>query len=233
MKELNVKLENCFGIEKLDYTFDFGDNHVFAIYARNGLMKTSFAKTFLRIRQGKVKEIRDEIFGEAGTADVKIDGKIIGKDDVYVIQSLDTSFTSDISPLLVNDELKMQLNDVFEKRTNFLNLLANQSGLKIARTSGKKKIEELEPAIISDFSFHERSILLNLGNLDSTESEYDGYDVRYSEIFSDSVLKKITSKKFQDNIKQFIARADEVYSSYGFLSKGGYTLPKLKNLQDN
>ena len=47
MKSIKVKLENCYGINKLDHEFVFDtDQHTFSIYAPNGVMKTSLAKTF-------------------------------------------------------------------------------------------------------------------------------------------------------------------------------------------
>lgn len=50
MRSINIEMTNCYGINKLNYTFDFTeDNNVYTIYARNGLMKTSFAKTMKKI----------------------------------------------------------------------------------------------------------------------------------------------------------------------------------------
>lgn len=57
--KLTVDLKNCYGIENLTQVFDFSRNikhssvnSAYAIYAPNGLMKTSFAKTFADL--GKV-----------------------------------------------------------------------------------------------------------------------------------------------------------------------------------
>lgn len=52
MDTLKVNLTNCFGIEALQHEFDFTQGSVFVIYARNGLMKTSFAKTFQKFSKG-------------------------------------------------------------------------------------------------------------------------------------------------------------------------------------
>lgn len=43
MTEVKVKFKNCYGINELEYTFDFTDKKVYSIYAPNGAMKTSFA----------------------------------------------------------------------------------------------------------------------------------------------------------------------------------------------
>lgn len=46
MNKLNLKFENCYGIKKLEQEFNFSDFKTTVIYAGNGIMKTSFAKTF-------------------------------------------------------------------------------------------------------------------------------------------------------------------------------------------
>ena len=47
MNKLKIELENCYGINKLKYDFDFTDKRTYAIYAPNGIMKTSFANSFM------------------------------------------------------------------------------------------------------------------------------------------------------------------------------------------
>ena len=46
MDTLKIDFENCFGIGKFNHEFDFKKSKTFLIYAPNGMMKTSFAKTF-------------------------------------------------------------------------------------------------------------------------------------------------------------------------------------------
>jgi cell division protein YceG involved in septum cleavage len=45
MNKVKIHLKNCYGIKKLEYTFDFSQKSTYSIYAANGIMKTSFAKT--------------------------------------------------------------------------------------------------------------------------------------------------------------------------------------------
>lgn len=75
MNKLSIKLKNCFGIEKLTHDFDFSEDNVFSIYARNGLMKTSLAKTFRLIQDGNEDEAADAIFEINGKVDVSVDGR--------------------------------------------------------------------------------------------------------------------------------------------------------------
>lgn len=65
MNTLNLDLENCYGIKKLKHSFDFTSKSTYAIYAPNGIMKTSFAKTFLDLSTGQ--ESHDSIFKDRKT----------------------------------------------------------------------------------------------------------------------------------------------------------------------
>ena len=109
MNSLNIELTNCFGIDSLSHEFNFEKGRVFSIYARNGLMKTSFAKTFHLIQQGKKEDISDAIFGDRGSAIVKIDGQDIDNKSVFVVKSYENSYESNISSLLVRGDIQNQL----------------------------------------------------------------------------------------------------------------------------
>ncbi len=231
MDKLNVNLRNCYGIEKMKYEFDFSENNAMAIYARNGLMKTSFSKTFKKIQENKVNEIRDEIFNKPGVADILKDGSTINPDSVFVIKSFESYYESNsITDLLVNDNIKTQIKNVLKLREKFLKELEKSSGLKISKTSSGKKIYELEPTLIKDLNFSENSFLLNVNKISELKIEYDCSHIKYNSIFDSSIIKKIKSTEFQDKITEFCQASDEIYKSYNFFDKGNFTLPKLKNI---
>lgn len=231
MDTLKVNLTNCFGIEALQHEFNFTQGSAFAIYARNGLMKTSFAKTFQKIQQGKSIDICDLIFDEDGIIDVEIDGNPIEPDNVFVIKSFESSYESDISYLLINSEIKLQLKEVLKARDKFLKAIEKVSGLKIKKTLGGKSVYELESAIISDFNFADSSILMNLDSLIADDIALNCGDIPYATIFDATVLKKIMSYEFQTGITSFVNASNEVYASFSFLEKGNLTLPKLKDIK--
>lgn len=53
MDKLTIDFTNYFEIESLNHEFSFINGNVFLIYARNGLMKTSFSNTFQLLQQSK------------------------------------------------------------------------------------------------------------------------------------------------------------------------------------
>ncbi|MDD2627269.1 MAG: hypothetical protein PHR25_03300 [Clostridia bacterium] len=232
MKNIKLEFENCYGINKLEKEFDFSTGKVYAVYARNGLMKTSFAKTFKMIQDGKSSEVKDEIFNKTpNILKVEVDNSNISCDDIFVIKSFENSYESDnIASLLINSDLKKSINSVLNLRNNFLKLLEKQSGLKVQKTSQGKKVYEMENTLIKDFKCDDSSFLLNLKKFDLTKLADNLKDIKYSSIFDEAVLKKIKSETFQKNIKEFIKKSDEMYNDFNFLDKGRFTLPKLKEI---
>lgn len=235
MEFLQCKLSNCYGINTLDYKFNFKDSNtnVFAIYARNGLMKTSFAKTFKMLQNGKESEIKDEIFNEEGQIEIITDQGPLNKDSVFVIKSFENSYESNsISSLLVNEEIKANISELISLQDSFLKKLEKTSGIKISRTLQGQIIYELESKLIKDLELTKDGLLLNLEKIrDSLASlEIDCEDILYADIFDESVLKKISNQVFQDSIEEFCVSYEEIYKSFTFLDKGNFTLGKLKNI---
>lgn len=56
MKKLEMSLHNCFGIGKLNCSFDLSNDNVIMIYAPNGSMKTSLTRTFLSLEENRNPE---------------------------------------------------------------------------------------------------------------------------------------------------------------------------------
>ena len=65
MKTLNLALAHCYGIRKLEAILDYSKSQTVSIYAPNGAMKSSLAKTFQDIADGK--ESKDRVFQERVT----------------------------------------------------------------------------------------------------------------------------------------------------------------------
>lgn len=124
MDKIVCNLTNCYGIQSFQHEFDFSNTNAICVYARNGLMKTSFSKTFKKIQDSKGSEIKDEIFDINGIADVKMDGIPILPGNVFVIKSFESSYESNsITSLLVDDDIKVRISTVLKLKEKFLKLL--------------------------------------------------------------------------------------------------------------
>ncbi|MBE9067707.1 phage infection protein, partial [Leptolyngbya cf. ectocarpi LEGE 11479] len=114
MEKLSVKLKNCYGISSLEHVFDFSKSHANLIYAPNGVMKTSFAKTFKKLSEGR--EPREEVYNKKSSYEIKIDNNIIESDNILVVEPFDPSYESkNISTLLVNADKKSRYDEIYRK----------------------------------------------------------------------------------------------------------------------
>jgi len=72
MNRLRIELKNCYGISELSHNFDFSKNErndgVNSLYAPNGSLKTSLAKTFKDIQDNQ--DSKDLIFSSRETTRV-------------------------------------------------------------------------------------------------------------------------------------------------------------------
>ena len=220
MQNLSIHMENCYGIKKLETEFDFSGRSVYAIYAPNGVMKTSFAKAFADFSRGveskdlmfptrvTVREIEDESNTE------------IDKDKVFVIEAYNENYKSDkISTLLVNKELKDEYDEIYSNiDISKLTLLKELRGLSKLRDVAK--IEEE----ISDAFTHEKNKLFE--SLDRIETEVlDNIEsglvsILYAEIFNDRVLAFLTAQDNNQKILDYIEKYNELIDSSTYFRKG-------------
>ncbi|MFS1495001.1 hypothetical protein BCU32_012705 [Vibrio lentus] len=221
--KLTLKLENCYGINKLEKEFNFtktDQNHgVNSLYAPNGTLKTSLAKTFLDIVGDK--ETQDIIFPERQTVRrILIDDDEITADQVLVIESYDESYSSkQLSTLLVNENLKLQyevaLQEVDEKRLILLKALAKQAGRKgsavtsfpsvICEIFGKSQQEFL--ALLVEIS---QEVLPDL-------SAYSDY--KFGDLFNDKVLNVIAQGDFAKELTDYVDTYDKLIDQSSVLTK--------------
>jgi hypothetical protein len=233
MNELSIKLENCFGIKKLEKEFIFSNEHnVNIIYAKNGLMKTSFTKVFKKFQDGIESEIKDLIFNNTPVfKEIKVDEIDIVKEEIFVINSFEQAYESDsISSLLINNSMKKKLKEIIELKDNILSNLKTKSGLDLVKAVSTKGFVKLEEQFIKDFSFH-NSFLQNCENIALDTVDYDFSNINYSLIFHKAVLNNIKKDNFQKYIKDYIEKSEEIYNDYPFFDKGKFNLPKLKSIE--
>jgi len=84
MEKLKVQLSNCYGIASFSETFD-NQAKAYAIYAPNGLMKTSFSRTFEALSRGE--QPKEERFNRQSNCIAEADDSEIQKEQIYVLKS--------------------------------------------------------------------------------------------------------------------------------------------------
>lgn len=229
MVNVSIKMKNCFGINELDHNFVFSDKkNAYIIYARNGVFKTSFAKTLHYYQKGETDKIQDLIFGKKSK--FSITG--ISNSNIFVIESYDKKYEAKITPLLIDATKQKIYSDLKQKYHNFLNLLQNNSGLKQKKSIQNVIINELENTLLEDFG--SKNIFACLASIECQLDllEVDFASIKYADIFNDTTPKIITKKDFQEKIEAYVKYTEEINSEYKFFKKGVFTLPRLKKTYD-
>ena len=235
MNKLQIKLENCYGIKKLEKEFDFSSSKTFAIYAPNGVMKTSFAKTFRDLSNGE--DSKDLIFPDRNTIREikKEDGSDVTKDEIFVVEPYNEDFNSEkMSTLLVNKELKARYDEIHLKidgeKDRLLKELKILSGLR----------DNAEEEISRTFTSENDRLFDSLERVekevtDLSEPVYS--DISYKEIFNEKVLNFLKTKDFKDKIEQYIKKYDELIEGSKYFKKGIFNHNNAsviaKSLMDN
>jgi hypothetical protein len=221
MDTLHVNLTNCWGIQSLEYEFDFRGNNkarAFAVYAPNGMMKSSFAKTFEALSKGT--QPQEERFNRHPSCIVTSDGTPIPQEVIYVLKSeVGTRKDNDaISNILVNPisrDRYIELNkDIEEKKDKLINALQKQSKV------GKKDIEDqiMKDCRINNFPLCISQIL-------SEKSEFELKYFVYSTIFDDKALEVVGNPEFLSNANKFTKRYQELFDNAGTIYKKGIFNP--------
>ncbi|RLD59147.1 MAG: hypothetical protein DRJ01_11725, partial [Bacteroidetes bacterium] len=207
MNKVKIKFEYCYGIARLETKFDFSSKNVFAIYAPNGTMKTSFAKSFKDLSKGDKPQ--DLVFQDRKTICTVQDEnqQNIPAEEIFVIEPYNESdFNVDkISTLVVKKELKIKYDKIYKE-------------LEVAKNDFIKKLKKVsqstdcESEFISTFSENEKDTFFDLvlekifPNIDKKQQKYD---FRYNDVFD----KKGNVKKFLEKNKNFLDQYIENYKS--------------------
>ncbi|HRN27123.1 MAG: hypothetical protein IT276_01185 [Ignavibacteriaceae bacterium] len=235
MKKVKVELENCYGIKKLKHEFSFEPKRTYSIYSPNGVMKTSFAKTFKDLSMNV--ESKDMVFTEnKSKRSIKDEtGKELKAENIFVIEPYNETYKSErVSTLLVNSKLRNEFEkiniNIDEKKSDLLDSLKPLSGIR----SG---IEEIISNVFTklDNAFFKAIVRIKDEVLDKNLPVYEG--VVYKNIFSDKTEQFLSSKDTREKIQEYINKYDELIEHSKYLKKGIFNHTNAatiaKNLKDN
>jgi hypothetical protein len=221
MEKISVELENCYGIRKLKYQFDFSKRHAYAIYAPNGSMKTSFAATFKDISKGESP--KDRIFPERQTVCRVSDEKGNGlpKEMVLVLPPYDAVFGpgEKTCTLLVNNALRREFEKLHEainaSKTIFLAAMKDQS-------KSRKRLDR-EIALAFTNSETEEDFYIALARVkDELADQKDApfADVSYDSIFDETIEGALETKECKTAIEAYIKRYNQLIDASTYFKKG-------------
>ena len=223
MDELKMNLENCFGIQKLNQSIDYSNNNVAVIYAPNGTMKSSLAKTFEAIRDGK--PVEEKVFGFISSYDIVDENDVnIPGASIMVINPFDENAFENQGLLMANDTLRKKyllIHKSIEEKKNAL----------YAEIKGKLKYSarssfDTRGMMLSDwgYSLKEEYICLenvyNLLNEPSMMCWLKEEELDYNALFNDKVYSMITTGKTAELLEEYEKKYSELVDKSLFMQKG-------------
>lgn len=239
MDKLNINFENCFGIGKLEHEFDFTKSKTFLIYAPNGTMKTSFARTLDLISKNDTKnQPCDKIYNlRVSKFEVLSDVTPINPSQILVVNAEDNSFdaSSKISTFLASKELKKRYDEIYfdlnNRKADFIKKLKNIS------QSTDCEAEFLDTFSESPNSTFFENLLIQIDNL---KDKFEKLPFKYNDVFD----KKGNVKKFLDKnqaiLDEYVKNYKELVSKSKFFKEsanntfGTYQANEiLKSIEDN
>ena len=210
--KLSIKLKNCFGISK--HVFDFKDKlNSVLIYAPNGTMKSSFAKTMLYLSKQNLPESKRpqkpcDLLDDTKTVTykVKFDGIDIPFENIYVMNGDDEIKDSSekISTMLASSDLKQEYDRIYQsldaERKEFIRILKDVS-----------QSSDCEDELVNAFKRYESDNLFTVLNRikNNIQQPCTNYGFRYNFVFD----KKGNVKKFLDKHQSLLTNYINCYNN--------------------
>ena len=222
MKKVALDFQNCYGIKKLNYEFDFNKHPNYILYASNGMMKTSFTKTFKAL--SNKKKPTDEIYERKTICDVKVDDVAILPEQIFVINSYEDEYISPNSAkLMVKKELRKEYDVAMAAITDSKNrffdainelLCENQ----IADTLLSEFLNCQPVDIIDVLSKEVQNEILK-----EDMFEIDFNNVKYSDVVSDAIETFLSESKNLELIKEYTDRYNELLEKSPIFKRGVFS----------
>lgn len=222
MQNLQIELRNCHGIRELDTVLPFDRKRAVAIYAPNGTMKSSLARTFLDFAAGE--DSADHVFTdrEALRKIVDENGAQPEQSSVAVFLAYDELYAPDefASTLLVNAPLRTEF-EAINKGLMKLELALTKALRQTART--KQDVAKLVSQIFTKQDDNFFGALARVSY--EVEQLEDGSlaDLPYDTIFNASVEKVLIDSALRDSLGDYVTRLNELLDSSTFFSRSSFT----------
>ena len=236
MDRVSIDLKNCYGIKNLQRDFDFSNTRAYALYAPNGVMKSSLAQTFQDAAEDKDSE--DRIFKTRETVRKIIDedGQEISGHRILAVAPYDENLglTEQTSTLLLAPNLKKEFDDLL--RATEAAKVALLSAIRAQSKSKKDMDVEISSAIMPT-SFELDLALIRIKREVEEQKDSPFESVEYDKIFNEKVLSALNTKDLKNAIEDYVKRYNQLLAGSTYFRKGTFDYYNAgqvaKSLADN
>lgn len=232
MNKIDINLQYCYGISTLLHEFDFSNNNMpVVLYAPNGTMKTSLAKTMRDYSKGVAP--KDLIFEERVSSCTVVDefGVPLNAESLFVVESINEKYSSErISSLLASDALKTEYDGIFNTIATKLEELFK----KLKKQSGLSK--DAEPAFCDAFKVSQTAVVDALARLDREVKKgiYSEFaNIKYKVLFGPKSVDFFKDGDIQRLIGEYTATYEKIVDGSKYFKKGIFNHSNAETIAKN
>lgn len=224
MEILKLNLKNCYGIQKLNKNIDYSKNNIAIIYAPNGTMKSSLAKTFEAIRDNK--QVEEKIFGYKSSYNITDENDLpINSEKIIVINPFyEEEDDKEQVLLMANDTLRKKYLDIhksIEEKKEYLYAKVKEKLGYSTRSSFNVKDTMLKDWNLSSQKeyvcltsikelLHDPKMLYSLNN----------DELNYNLLFNDNVYKIMKTGQTSELIGDYESKYKELMNKSLYMQQG-------------
>ncbi len=240
MNVLSVELNNCYGIGHFQYDFDFSvpsgpHRHSSAshsqtniLYAHNGVMKTSFAKTFDDIAHGQLPV--DRAYGRTPHYRIDADGVPLDPGAIFVVRADGEYFeTEKMATLLADKPRQQRYATIMED----INTAVEQLFKHVAAAMGIPRVAEVTKRFDAHFGTSDSTRLNKLISLQSDveKANLDFLRVDYRVIDDPKVAAFLDKQATHQMLRSYIETFEALMQQSKFFQDGVYDYTNAQNVQ--
>lgn len=223
MQELKLDLENCYGIKKMNETIDYSNNNVAIIYAPNGTMKSSLAKTFEAIRDDR--QVEEKIYGFKSSCSISDENNVaILKEQIIVINPFDENAYEGQGLLMANEPLRkayLNIHDSIESKKESL-----YSKIKEKFGYSNRNNFDVKNTMLSDWGLtvkKEYDCLIKIKELlhnPIMNCPLHEDDIDYASLFNDKVYSMMKTGRTGELIEEYENKYRELVDKSLYMQQG-------------
>lgn len=211
------------GLKKLNKTIDYSNNNVAIIYAPNGTMKSSLAKTFEAIRDDR--QVEEKVYGLKSLCNISDEDNVaLSKEQIIVINPFDENAYEGQGLLMANESLRkayLSIHDSIESKKELL-----YSKIKEKFGYSTRSNFDVKNIMLNDWgltSKKEYDCLINIKELlhdPVMACSLHEDDLEYASLFNDKVYSMMKTGKTGELIEEYENKYRELVDKSLYMQQG-------------
>lgn len=223
MQKLKLGLQNCYGIKQMNEIIDYSNNNVAIIYAPNGTMKSSLAKTFEAIRDGR--EVEEKIYGHKSSYSISDEDNVaLSKEKIIVINPFDENAYEGQGLLMANEPLRIAYLNIHASIESKKESLYSKIKEKLGYSN--RNNFDVKNTMLNDWGFTGRNEYDCLNTIKDLlrdpimKCSLDEDDIDYDSLFNDKVYLMMKNGETGELLEEYEKKYRELVDKSLYMQQG-------------